>query len=168
MNQKDAAKILQINGDINPEIVKTAFRKLAMLYHPDRNPAGLELMKLLNVAFDTLKAITRNIDVTENANSYKNGASNYGEALNKAINAIINLGLNIEICGSWVWVSGNTKPHKEALKAAGFNWNSKKVKWSFRPAGYKSANRGRWSMDKIRDTYGSRKVQNATFKQVEA
>jgi len=167
MNQKDAAKILQLNGEINPDIVKAAYRKLAMKYHPDRNPAGTELMKLLNVAFDTLKAITRSIDVDESTANYKNGATNYGEALNNAINAIINLGLTIEICGSWIWVSGNTKPHKETLKAAGFNWNSKKVKWSFRPAGYKSQNKGKWSMEQIRDTYGSTEVKNHQFTPLE-
>ena len=145
MNQRDAAKILQINGEINPEIVKTAYRKLAMQYHPDRNPAGLELMKLLNVAFDALKDVTRVIDSGETDN----------------------LGLTIEICGSWVWVSGNTKPHKEALKAAGYRWNSKKVKWSFRPADYRSYNKGKWSMDQIRATYGSTEVKNRQFDQLQ-
>ena len=167
MNQRDAAKILQLNGEINPEIVKRAYRKLAMEYHPDRNPAGLQMMQLINQAFEALKDITRNIDVTETS-TYKNGANTYGEALNNAINAIINLGLNIEICGSWVWVSGNTKPHKEILKTAGYNWNSKKKMWSFRPADYRSYNKGKWSMDEIRQTYGSKTVHNKQFTPIEA
>ena len=43
-------------------------------------------------------------------------------------------GIEIEVCGSWVWVSGDTKPHKERLKALGFCWHSKKHCW------YKSSN----------------------------
>ena len=165
MNQRDAAKILQLNGEINPAIVKTAYRKLSMVFHPDRNPAGLEMMKLINAAYLALKDITRDIDVTENANTYGTHA-NYSEAINAALNAIINLGLKIEICGAWIWVSGNTKPHKEALKAAGFYWNAKKVMWYFRPADYRSYNKGKWTMAQIRDAYGSDEVKNRQFTQL--
>lgn len=32
---------------------------------------------------------------------------------------------------AWYWVSGDTKPHKEALKAAGGRWSSKRSAWYF-------------------------------------
>ena len=31
-------------------------------------------------------------------------------------------GLEIEICGLWMWVGGETKKHKDALKDAGYKW----------------------------------------------
>lgn len=37
--------------------------------------------------------------------------------------------LKIELCGSWLWVSGNTYPVKETLKALGFKYASKKRMW---------------------------------------
>lgn len=43
----------------------------------------------------------------------------------EAIN-IINFNINIEICGSWIWVSGNTYGCKTELKQNGFHWASKK------------------------------------------
>lgn len=83
------------------------------------------------------------------------------EAMKVAISKISNLGLTIEVCGSWVWVSGDTKPHKEALKESGFKWAPKKEMWHFRPSDHKSFNRGNWSMGKIREEHGSIRVKVA-------
>ena len=38
-------------------------------------------------------------------------------------------GLNIDLLGSWLWIGGNTKANKEALKALGCRWASKKKLW---------------------------------------
>jgi len=153
MHPKDAAKILGISGDITPEIVKRAYKVACSKYHPDRNPGGLEMMKAVNIAYEVLKDTTETIELNE-------GAINYGEELNAAIGAIIDLpGLVIELCGSWLWVSGDTKPHKDAIKAAGFKWAPKKKMWSFHPADSRTSSRGRTDMDKIRDKYGSNQVR---------
>lgn len=48
----------------------------------------------------------------------------------EALDKIVHLeGLEIEIIGVWIWVSGDTKTHKEILKEAGFKWNKTMVKW---------------------------------------
>ncbi len=158
MNHSDAAKILGLTGDITPEIVKLSYRKACATFHPDRNPAGLEMMKAVNVAYATLKDLSITVDNTE---------LNYSEKLNDAINAIINLdGLNVEVCGSWVWVSGNTKPHKDFIKTAGYKWASKKKMWYYRPADYKSSGRGKFTMDEIRDKHGSQSFKTKTSKKI--
>jgi len=149
MKPSDAAKVLDLDGEITPETVKTAHRAAAKKYHPDINPAGLEMMKIINMAFDTLKEFTGTIDA-ECSNQ------DYPEALNDAINAIINLpGLLIEICGAWVWVTGDTRTHKDTLKASGYKFASKKKAWNFRPDNWKSKSQGRTSLEKIRAKYGS-------------
>ncbi|ODS24767.1 molecular chaperone DnaJ [Candidatus Endobugula sertula] len=156
MNIQDAAKILQLVGEITPKIAKAAYRKAAMEYHPDRNPAGAEMMKIINAAYDVLKDYTGNVSANEQGTETNN--ENYSEAVNTALNAIIHLaGLNIEICGAWVWVSGDTRTHREVLKVAGFKYASKKKCWYFRPSDWRSASRGAYSMDEIRDKYGSSK-----------
>lgn len=33
---------------------------------------------------------------------------------------LTDLNLSIEVCGSWIWVSGDTKPHAKLLKELGF------------------------------------------------
>lgn len=162
MTQKDALSILKLNGTASSDDIKLAYRKACALYHPDRNPAGLEMMKLVNAAYAALDGYI--------ADSVKSSeaSEDYGDEINTALNAIINLGLNIEICGAWLWVSGDTKPHKEALKAAGFKWAAKKAMWNFRPAEWKSFNRGAWSMDKIRATHGSTTIRGKSYQQLEA
>ena len=55
MNIREAAKLLNLTGDITPVIVKKAFLEAVKKYHPVRNPAGLEMMKFINAANDVLK-----------------------------------------------------------------------------------------------------------------
>ncbi len=52
-----------------------------------------------------------------------------------------------------------TADQKE-IKTAGYCWAKKKCSWYFRPADYKSRNKGDWDMGKIRDKYGSVSVNN--------
>ena len=153
MTPQDAAKILGLDGKITKADVKKAYRATALKYHPDKNPAGAEMMKLVNAAFDVLKEFNGNLERDENSSE-----QNYSEAVNNALNAIINLtGLEIEICGAWVWVGGATFPHKSTLKAAHFRYASKKKRWYFRPEDWISRSRGTLDMDEIRDKYGSTK-----------
>jgi len=158
MNIKDALSILSLTASADQSGIKSAYRKACAKYHPDRNPAGLEMMKAVNVAYQFLIEISYNgteCPIDEEVNS------DFGDMLNNAINAIIGLsGVNIEICGAWVWLTGNTKEYKEAIKAAGFWWAKKKSAWYFRPPDYKSKNKGDWDLEKIRDKYGSTSVNN--------
>ncbi|MEM2161113.1 MAG: J domain-containing protein [Candidatus Nitrosotenuis sp.] len=148
MNHKDAFNILGITaGHTTSEAIKAAYRKAAQQYHPDRNSAGLEMMKLINAAYDIIKDFNGNVDQEGNN-------KDYGNHLNAALNAIIGLGLNIEICGAWIWVSGNTKSHKETLKSAGYRWAPKKALWYFRPDDYKCRKHKAWRMEDIYSKYG--------------
>jgi curved DNA-binding protein CbpA len=157
MARRDALNILGIDLEIiTSEITKQAYRRAAQKYHHDRNPAGLEMMQLVNAAYETLKDFSGRIE----SNEHETVNTHYGEEINEALNAIMGLNLEIEICGSWVWVSGNTKPHKEKLKEADFKWSSKKIRWYFRPADYKPRPHQAWSMEKIKEVYGSKIVKN--------
>ncbi len=154
MNVYDAAKILGITGEINPKIVKSSFREACKKYHPDVNPAGEELMKLVNEAYEILK---------DHKGESRDQQSDYSDLLSEALNAIIHLeDLIIEICGAWIWITGNTKTHKELLKESGFRWASKKKAWYFRPEEYRSSSRGKKSLNDIRAKYGSSRPEKAT------
>lgn len=147
MHIYDAAKILGLEGTLTPEETKKAYHRACKKYHPDVNPAGAEMMKIINEAYEALK----DYDGTVKAQQ-----TGYGEALNDALNAVCGLpGLIIEVCGAWVWITGDTRTHREALKAAGFKWAHKKKSWYFRPEEYRSRARGGSSMDEIRAKYGS-------------
>jgi len=84
------------------------------------------------------------------------------------LNSIIDLeGIEIEICGAWVWVSGETYPHKAIFKEANFKYAGKKKRWYFRPDDWESKARGNFSMDDIRNKYGSDKPKRKSQKSLE-
>lgn len=155
MHTKDAAKILGLNSDITPDDVLKAYRTAAFKYHPDRNPGGEEMMKAVNAAYDALKDFTGNVE---------READDYGEALNRMINVALDIkaksggSIHIELMGAWLWLTGNTKPYSHLLNrktGAGFTFASKKKAWYFRPEDYKSRSRGSYSINDIRNKYGS-------------
>ncbi len=153
MRTQDALNILGLKAGSNSEEIKAAYRTACRKYHPDVNPAGKEMMQAVNEAYTSLK------DYQGEAMDEAGENINYGAVLNDALNAVINLNLNIEICGAWIWVSGNTRVVKDQIKTAGYKYASKKKMWYFRPEGYKSKNRKSWSIDKIRREHGTRAVR---------
>ena len=56
------------------------------------------------------------------------------------VKILIRLGLDLEMCGSWLWVSGNTIDHKEQLKELGLRYSPNKKMWYYRPKWSRSAN----------------------------
>ena len=167
MNMQDALNILGVTGqDITLDQCKTAYRRACIQYHPDRNPGGLEMMKAVNAAWAHLQGLDWNHPV----NNAEGQDSDYGDALMAFINTTVDLpGVHLEVCGSWVWVSGDTRPHKDAIKAAGGRWASKKKQWYFRPEGYRRRDRqGEWTMDSIRETFGTQTVQRREREALEA
>lgn len=70
---------------------------------------------------------------------------------------VYDLPLTIEIVGTWIWVSGDTRPHREALKAAEFLWAPKKKKWYWRHPSKKGWSSGK-TLDEIKEKYGARSM----------
>ena len=168
MKHNDALHILGLNNNAKMEDIKLAYRRSCAKYHPDRNPAGLEMMKLINNSYEALQGYIKTGVYDFSVQEETETDYNYGEEINEALGKIINLNLEIEVCGSWVWVSGDTKQHKDILKEAGFKWASKKKMWHFRPNDYRSFGRGKWSMEQIRATHGSQKVKSKSYVQISA
>ena len=72
---------------------------------------------------------------------------------------MINLpGIKIEIIGNWIWVTGNTYPHRQSLKELKFRFSKSKTAWYFHTADYKKNNNKTFTMDQIRDLFGSETV----------
>ncbi len=139
------------------EEVKNLYKKLAKEHHPDKG-GSLENMQALNTEYSyvcLLIARDGGLNEQETETTILNA-----EAYKKAVDAIITCeGLIIELIGTWIWVSGETKIHKEALKAGGFSWNRTKEKWFFRTGQFKSYNRKSMAMDDIRNKYGSETIK---------
>lgn len=157
MTKYDAVRVLNISEmTVTKDVVVKAYRQAAKTFHPDINPAGANMMIMVNLAKETLLKESLPFDL-----KYAN-SSDYGTEINDALNAIVTFAnINIEVCGSWVWVSGDTKPYRVAFKDAGFHWSGKKKMWYYRPQYAKRRFKGKqMSMDQIRNKYGSTKVDS--------
>lgn len=148
----------------NIEDVKETYRKLAKKLHPDCGGNEEEFKKMnaeYEKAFNRYKNIHRGADHTETENNY-----NYEEtpeAFADIINKIIHLdGIEIEIVGSWVWLSGNTYIHRETIKAAGFFFSSKHKKWYWNGSTKKSKKHSKLTFDQVKDIHGSQTVKSAS------
>jgi len=160
MNVQEALNVFGLSGEVTEEIVKKAFKKLANKFHPDKNAddkkaVAAEMMKMINVAHAFLIANIDRINQYQSTNS--DDHYNYSEEFEAVLNALCAMGgVLYEVIGNWCWISGDTKPHKDALKALGCKWAPKKAQWFYRPEEHKSiGNRRENSIDEIREKYGS-------------
>jgi hypothetical protein len=145
--------------------VKTLYKDLAKKHHPDCG-GDTAIMQEINTeyAFASAKVLKgENLSEEEIENELMNI-----EAYRVAINAIIYLeGIQIEILGTWLWVSGDTKPHcsiksggSGILPDAGFVFGWEKKAWYFRTEEFKTKNRKKMSLEEIRNKYGSTVVNS--------
>lgn len=67
-------------------------------------------------------------------------------------------GIEIELCGSWLWISGNTREYKEQLKEWGCKWSNNNKAWYWYSGEYHRKSRKRYTMDEIRDLHGSERI----------
>ena len=114
MKTLDALNILGIKKtlELTEKEVKKAFHAACMKYHPDRNPAGNEMMKMAIQAWEALqkKGFSMNWEGINEAEIY-----DYGKEVNAALSKTVGLyGIEIEVCGSWVWVGG-TSYHQRGI-----------------------------------------------------
>lgn len=144
------------------EELKKEYRKLAFKFHPDRG-GNVETMAIINAEYDKMLKIV-STGKSENNNSQQ---VNIDDGFRQVIDAIITCeGLEIEICGSWIWVGGNTVAHKTTLKENGYRWASKKKMWYWRPADSVCRATKMKDMDYIRNMYGSIKIENEKNKRI--
>lgn len=59
-------KTLGLNKNANLNDIKEAYRKLAMMYHPDKNPDGTELFKEISTAYGILSDVKLKADHDDN------------------------------------------------------------------------------------------------------
>lgn len=67
-------------------------------------------------------------------------------------------GLNLDICGTWLWVTGKTYQVKDALKELGFRYSASKLSWYYRQSDHRSVNQSPVPLELIREKYGVTEV----------
>lgn len=151
------------------EELTAAYRKAAMKNHPDMGGTD-EAMKAVNAEFSAMFARLK--DAAHMASKVEGNAEDWEDIpanLAEIIAAIIAIpGIEIEICGTWLWVRGDTYPHRVELRDAGLKYSGKRKAWYFAPATSRRHYASNASMDDIRAAYGSKKVEGKARKGIEA
>lgn len=142
------------------EELKKEYKKLAMAHHPDCG-GTTEEMQEINAEYDKLFAVLKNAKSTTDGKVYETSekVKETPEEFKKIINELITLqGIEIEICGDWIWITGNTYSCREQLKALKFKFSKKKTAWYFHGADYKKRSKKTYSLDEIRELFGSDRI----------
>ena len=149
------------------EELKQEFRRLAFIHHPDKG-GSVGMMQEINAEYTSRLSYLTNRASQSDVNYDAQEEVNIGERYREVIEKIIHLpNIEIEVCGSWIWVGGNTRPVSENLKAVGLHWAHRKNKWYWHPGEQKlRRHRLSKSMEWIRGTYGSVVIQPETAQQV--
>lgn len=145
----------------NLDDLRKAYKKLVVKYHPDNGGSDAEI-KEINAEYDELfKKLKSGYERSE---SYKNATDRQKQSYDtvkdqKLREVIVKLsrykGLVIELCGVWVWVSGDTKQYKEELKALGLHYASQKKCWYIHFDDFVKYGKKPSTMAYIRSRYGS-------------
>ena len=142
------------------EDLKEAYISLVKLHHPDKG-GDLEVMKAINVEYDKLfakfKDIKRSLKEEEETYTSKHETKEAPEMFRTILEALLNLdSLTVELVGSWIWITGDTKKHKDILKSLGCRYSPKKFAWSWHfQDDWSFRRKSNNNLDDIKATYGS-------------
>tara|TARA_B100001964_G_C14055579_1_gene519024 strand:+ start:366 stop:860 length:495 start_codon:yes stop_codon:yes gene_type:complete len=143
--------------------VKQAFKKLAFKLHPDRCGSHDAFIEMQAAYLAKLKSLNgqSSTGFDNKTHKYYYNESIEVEIIEK-IDQLIKLKMTvvtIELVGTWIWLSGNTKQYKDKLKVLKLRWHGKRVKWYFHTKSYKRR-MSKLSFDDIRLAYGSKTFEN--------
>lgn len=145
------------------EARKTYYR-LAMKLHPDRGGDEEQFKELAN-QFHSFRP--RETKYASEINDWSS------EAYSDIIAALMEIpGIIIEICGSWIWISGDTLANKDRIKSVPTNdhykrgFSANKKAWYFSPTSYSKRSGEEFDMESIRNIYGSEAIFSRTQKAI--
>lgn len=148
------------NNVKNLNELRKEYKKLIRQYHPD-NGGNESITKVINNEYEIMFNRLKKAAMNSNEKTYDNFDINIDIELRKILNSIINLNVDIEIIGCWIWVTGNTLPVKNILKGFNFKWSSKKTAWYFHNDNYKKISKKIFSLNEIREMYGTKQIKTA-------
>lgn len=155
------------------EDVKQTYKKLARQLHPDCNKDRDTTADFQQMQKEYEEAWKRCSSTHKDASgqTYTKETTETPEAYASIIEALLKMpGLLIELCGSWLWITGNTIQHKDSLKALGFKYASNKKAWYYHEGEYHKRSKNKKSMQDIRNMYGSEQfaTQTSEYAQITA
>ncbi|WP_316831738.1 J domain-containing protein [Pedobacter aquatilis] len=138
--------------------VKALYKKLAKEHHPDFGGDTATMQEINSEYAFASAGVIRSVGFAEEEMEQE---IRYSEVYRQAIEAVVNLdGLLVELVGNWIWVTGNTRLHREMLKSAGYRFSAKKLAWYFRSEVFSVRKSSGKSLEEIKAKYGSEPVNH--------
>lgn len=148
---------------VNPqtlEELKQQYKKLAMENHPDIG-GSVQAMQEINNEYDALFPLLKNKRKTAAGEAYTTESTEAANEFKDIINRLIHLqDIIIEVCGSWLWITGETYTNRNALKELKFRYSKSKSAWYYHTEDYKKSSSKTFSLDEIRGLYGSETIKS--------
>ncbi|NPE30773.1 J domain-containing protein [Methanococcoides sp. SA1] len=138
--------------------LRKLYYQLALKHHPDRG-GDVEKMQAINAEYEKYSQmlIDGNTDFSSLRKVYERDVS---EELQTKINEIIHFDqIQIEVIGGWLWITGNTFPLKDQLKALSFRYSRNKAAWYWHSKNYIKMSNKQFSMEGIRKLWGSMEIE---------
>ena len=149
----------------SPQDVKSLYRRLAMKHHPDRG-GDHESMVSINLEYEAV--LKRMNGYSFSGDDGKERVYRWDEAVEKAAMEMVLKALSlrmhdvqVNLIGTWVWCTGDTKPYKDALKESGFRWHPKRVAWYWAPPESHSHYNKRATLGDLARWYGSKRFESS-------
>lgn len=149
------------------EELKKVYKKLALKMHPDCG-GNEEEMKVLNNEYDELFEKLKNVHKNKEGQFYTKETEETPAEFKDILNILFALKMQdvtVEIVGSFIWLTGNTKPYKDKFKELGFRYSPKKYAWYKAPKNYKKRSYKNYNMNDIRSMYGSKTIKKEEKKE---
>lgn len=139
------------------EDVRKTFFKLCIQLHPDKggdHNAFIRMKREYDYAIVYFK----------NSADCKETTAENEQCIQEMIENLCKIrGIEIELCGVWLWITGDTYGSKDRLKELGCMFSSKKKAWYWHENADGKKYRGRCSLEDIRNKYGSEKFFGASL-----
>ncbi|MCF8245530.1 MAG: J domain-containing protein [Saprospiraceae bacterium] len=146
------------SGCTSLDEAKALYRKLVMQLHPD--VSGYDSTEDFKAMQNQFEAFRPSAEQEKFKGEFEQWRPDIFMAVIEQLSKLE--GIAVEVCGSFIWIGGNTYPHRAAIKATETGdyfhpaaWHHKKQLWYFSPLGYRKRSGNELGMDEIRSKYGS-------------
>ena len=151
---------------------KTLYHKLCRKYHPDLTMTDTtaimqEINNEFSEVFDRLPkgdgraATAEQSNSTENTDRSNSTTKQTAERFMKIIQRLVKCeGLEIEIVGSWIWVSGAVYKYLRCIKGMGFVYSTKHKKYYLADDEGAGRRGSRYTFEQICDKYGVEHIES--------
>ena len=141
--------------------VRDRYDELSRVFNPTNSKEPNEMINTINAEYDMLMIVFREAMLAEAVKEKEKEKEKVKEKLTvsekiKELQEKVDpSGLHLEICGTWLWVTGKTYQVKDTLKDLGFRYSSNKLSWYYRQEDDRSPNQEPIPLEMIREKYGT-------------